>query len=64
VIAPDPLERVDLVADGQVVDSIPGEEMRVIAFESGIRASGPGTLYVRAVQSNGGVAWSSPFFLE
>jgi hypothetical protein len=64
VIAPDPLERVDLVADGQVVDSIPAEEERVIAFESEIRSAGPGTLYVRVVQSNGGAAWSSPFFLE
>ena len=64
VIAPDALDRVDLVADGRVVDSIPGEEKRVIALESEIRSSGPGTLYVRVIQSNGGVAWSSPFFLE
>jgi hypothetical protein len=64
VIAPDPLERIDLIADGQVIDSIPGEEKRLIAFETEIRSSGPGTLYVRAVQSNGGAAWSSPFFIE
>jgi hypothetical protein len=64
VVTPDPLDRIDLVADGQVVDSIPGEEKRMIAFESQIRFSGPGTLYVRVVQTNGGAAWSSPFFLE
>ena len=64
VITPDPLDRIDLVADGQVVDSIPGEEKRVLAFESEIRSSGPGALYVRVIQKNGGAAWSSPFFLE
>jgi hypothetical protein len=64
VIAPDVLDRVDLVAGGQVIDSIPGEERRAIVFESTIKASGPGSLYVRAVQKNGGAAWSSPFFLE
>jgi hypothetical protein len=64
VIAPDALDRVDLVADGQVVDSIPGEGKRAIAFESEIRTSGPGTLYVRVIQTNGGSAWSSPFFFE
>jgi hypothetical protein len=63
-ITPDPIDRIDLVADGRVVDSIPGEERRLIAFESKIRSTGPGTLYVRVVQSNGGTAWSSPFFLE
>ena len=60
----DPLDRIELVADGQVVDSIPGEGKRMIAFESQIRSSGPGTLYVRVVQTNGGAAWSGPFFLE
>jgi len=64
VITPDPLDRIDLVADGGVVDSIPGEEKRLIAFESEIRSTGPGTLYVRVIQTNGGAAWSSPFFLE
>lgn len=64
VITPDPLDRIDLVADGRVVDSIPGEEKRLFAFESEIRSSGPGTLYVRVIQTNGGTAWSSPFFLE
>jgi hypothetical protein len=63
-ITPDPLDRIDLVADGQIVDSIPGEEKRAIAFVSEIRSSGPGTLYVRVIQKNGGTAWSSPFFLE
>jgi hypothetical protein len=64
VIAPDALDRVDLVADGRVIDSIPGEEKRMIAFESEIRSSAPGVLYVRVVQTNGGAAWSSPFFIE
>jgi hypothetical protein len=64
VIAPDPLDRIDLVADGRVVDSVAGEDKRTIAFESEIRSSAPGTLYVRVVQVNGGAAWSSPFFLE
>jgi hypothetical protein len=64
VVAADTLDRIDLVADGQIVDSIPGEEKRMIAFESEIRSSGPGTLYVRVIQKDGGAAWSSPFFLE
>jgi hypothetical protein len=64
VIAAGALERVDLVADGRVVDSVPGEEQRNIAFESTIRSDGPGVLYVRAIQTDGGTAWSSPFFIE
>jgi hypothetical protein len=64
VITPDPLDRIDLVADGQLIDSVPGEGRRMVAFESEIRSSGPGTLYVRVIQANGGTAWSSPFFLE
>ena len=64
MIAPDALDRIDLVADGQIVDSIPGEEKRMIVFESEIRSSGPGVLYVRVLQTNGGAAWSSPFFIN
>jgi hypothetical protein len=64
VIAHGAIERVDLVADGQVVDSVPGEEQRAIGFESTIRSDGPGVLYVRVLQTDGGTAWSSPFFIE
>ena len=58
------LQRVDLVSGGRVVESAAAEaldwsgEWSVGPFDSGAY------LYVRAVQADGGAAWSSPFFFE
>jgi hypothetical protein len=59
------LARVDVIRGPDVVHSIPGEERMRVGFTEEVRDLRPGeTLYVRAVQSDGGTAWSSPFFFE
>jgi hypothetical protein len=63
VVAEAPLERLDLVRGGGVVETIPGggrTELRLSRTVAPLRARE--YLYVRAVQEDGGAAWSSPFF--
>jgi hypothetical protein len=65
VVAPGPLERVDLIRGGQVAEQILCEGRREVGFARTIPDLAPGDyLYVRAVQIDGGTAWSSPFFIE
>ena len=65
VVAPGPLERVDLIRGGQVSEQILCEGQREVGFVRTISDLAPGDyLYVRAVQIDGGTAWSSPFFIE
>lgn len=59
-----PIERVDLVRSG-IVASIPGEQELSLDIVREIPALSPNEFhYVRIVQSDGGVAWSSPIFAE
>jgi hypothetical protein len=67
VVAPEPIDRIDLVRGragrAPVVDSIPGEELREWSERRPIAPLVAGEyLYVRAVQIDGAAAWSSPFF--
>jgi hypothetical protein len=65
VVGTTPLERVDLVRAGKVVRTFAGtgsEEMRLSEPVAGLAAGE--YLYVRAVQEDGGAAWSSPFFVD
>jgi hypothetical protein len=65
VAAPAPVEAVEVVADGRVIDRVPGEGRRDLAFESTFGPSvAGGTLYLRVLQEDGGAAWSSPFFFD
>ena len=65
VAAVAPLAVVELVADGAVVERVPGEGRRELAFETELGATPEGgVLYVRAFQEDGGAAWSSPFFFS
>ena len=58
-------DRIDVIRGPAVVHSIPGEQRARIGFTEEVRDLRPGeTVYVRAVQSDGGAAWSSPFFFE
>jgi hypothetical protein len=64
VIGTAPIERVDVVRSGEVVESIAGagpvlEESRTL---HGLRSGE--YVYVRIVQRNGGLAWCSPFFVD
>jgi hypothetical protein len=65
VVSPGPLERLDLIRDGAVVDSLGLEGLRDVSLQRDVGELRPGGyLYVRAVQEDGGAAWSSPFFLD
>jgi hypothetical protein len=65
VVAPGPLEAVELVTQDGVLERLPANGERLLAFETELRPAAPGTaLYVRVLQADGGAAWSSPFFFE
>jgi hypothetical protein len=65
VVATAPLERVDLIRSGGVADSIATEGLLDVVLQRMVEDLQPGEyLYVRAVQEDGGVVWSSPIFLE
>ena len=62
-IAPGALAQVDVVRSGRVVESVDCHGRRECAFAAafGDLASGE-YVYVRVVQEDGGLAWSSPFY--
>ena len=65
VVAPESLERVDLVRSGSVVRTFACGGAREFRVEEPIGSLEAGEyLYVRAVQVDGGAAWSSPFFVD
>ena len=65
VIAEAPLERVDLIRSGKLVDSIPIDGLLEITLGREIEDLVSGEyLYVRAVQEDSGAAWSSPIYIE
>jgi hypothetical protein len=65
VVGTSGITRVDLIKNGGIFESIPGEERHSLMFErSPANFSGGDYLYLRAIQSDGGAAWSSPFFFE
>ncbi len=65
VVAAAPLERLDLVRDGAVVERVPGHSRPELLLERVVDDLRSGeTLYVRVLQEDQGAAWSSPFFVE
>jgi len=65
VIAPHPIASVDLIRSGAVVDSLEVEDLYEVALQRRVENLVPGEyVYVRAVQQNGGAAWSSPIGIE
>ena len=65
VIAETPLERVDLIRSGELVDSIPIDGLLEVTLGRKIEDLVSGEyLYVRAVQEDSGAAWSSPIYIE
>ena len=65
VASPGPLASIEIIADGKISKSVPGEGRRELTFESEFGPSSPGgSLYLRVLQEDGGAAWSSPFFFE
>jgi hypothetical protein len=60
-----PFERIDVIRGPGVVHSVPGEHRTRIGTAETLENLAPGeTVYVRAVQVDGGTAWSSPYFFE
>jgi hypothetical protein len=63
VLAPGEISRIDIIRSGGVAASVDGEGERSFSGEFEMPGLGPGEyLYVRVVQSDGGAAWSSPFY--
>ena len=64
-IAPAPLERLDVVSGAAVVATFDAGGAREVAVEHDLADLRAGDwVYVRAVQADGGAAWSSPIFVE
>ncbi len=60
-----PIDRVDVIRSGTVVESLPGEGRRDWGGPLALDGLTTGEyVYVRVVQEDGGVAWSSPAFVE
>jgi hypothetical protein len=65
VIADAPLERIDLIRSGKLVDSLPIDGLLEVTLNREIDDLVSGEyLYVRAVQADTGAAWSSPIFID
>jgi hypothetical protein len=65
VVSESPLERVDWIRSGGVVHALEAGGRRAWSWEGEITGLAAGEyLYLRAVQSDGGAAWSSPFYAE
>jgi hypothetical protein len=63
VVADSPLERVDIVRGGRVVEQVACDGLVDFRLDRSLEPLRAGEyLYVRAVQKDGGAAWSSPFF--
>jgi Protein of unknown function (DUF3604) len=64
VVAQTPLDRVELVRSGKLVDGILTEGRLDVTLTREVEDLAPGEyLYVRAVQRDGGIAWSSPIYI-
>lgn len=64
VATPAPIERVDVIRSGRVIDSLSGQGRREWSEQAEIPLLAAGEyLYVRVVQEDGGVAWASPIYV-
>ena len=65
VIACAPLRRVDLIRSGQLEQSVEGNGVVELSRQFELTGLAPGEyVYVRAIQEDGGTAWSTPFFIN
>jgi hypothetical protein len=59
------IERIEIIRSGAISETIPGEGRRDLHLLREIRDLADGEyLYLRVIQTDGGMAWSSPFFIE
>jgi hypothetical protein len=60
-----PLAHIDIIRSGSVAETVPCEGVRDFTLTRGLEDLGTGEyVYVRVVQEDGGLAWSSPVFIE
>ena len=60
-----PIERVELVRSGEIVDGVATEGRLDVALQRTLSDLRAGEyVYVRVVQEDGGTAWSSPIYIE
>ena len=65
VISPAPLEMLELIRSGKIVDGLDLEGKRDVTLQRPVEDLRPGEyIYVRAIQEDGGTAWSSPIFIR
>ncbi len=65
VAAPGPIEAVELITGAGVIGRNEGGGKRSLGIETELPELAAGSwLYVRVLQSDGGAAWSSPFFFD
>jgi hypothetical protein len=65
ISAETPLERIDLIRSGRPVDSMPIDGELEVTLHRTIENLVSGEyVYVRAIQRDGGAAWSSPIYAE
>jgi hypothetical protein len=64
-VASAPLDGLDLIRSGRPVERIPCQGSEICQFSRDLTGLTAGEwVYVRAVQDDGGAAWSSPFFIR
>ncbi|NHZ73510.1 MAG: DUF3604 domain-containing protein [Nitrospirae bacterium] len=65
VVAPGSLDRIDVIRSGQIYLSVPCGGKKECSISTAIENPQPGEyVYARAVQVDGGAAWSSPNYLR
>ena len=65
VVGTSRLARVELIKNGKILTALPGDEKEYLLAERSLDEFSDGDyLYLRILQSDGGAAWSSPFFFE
>ena len=65
IVAAAPLSRVELIRSGAVIDQLDAEGRLELTLQRSLSELRSGEyVYLRAVQEDGGMAWSSPIFLE
>ena len=65
IVAAAPLSRVELIRSGAVIDGVGAEGQLELTLQRSLGDLRSGEyVYLRVVQEDGGMAWSSPIFLE
>jgi len=65
VLGTGPIDRVDLIRSGRAVSIVEGKGRSFVSLNGEVDDLISGDyLYLRAVQEDGGAAWSSPFFVK